>query len=90
MATQSDAKTKAGTGVGMVVIMIWKPRGLISVREPSIFLKQRRAISGSHVKEGQRMPVWFVSFGRYQERGAGAFGFQPREILKLQARQRSC
>jgi branched-chain amino acid transport system permease protein len=39
-------------GFGMVVMMIWKPRGIISMREPSIFLKERRAISGSLVKEG--------------------------------------
>jgi branched-chain amino acid transport system permease protein len=39
-------------GLAMVVIMIWKPRGLISERQPSIFLKQRRAVSGSLVKEG--------------------------------------
>jgi branched-chain amino acid transport system permease protein len=36
----------------MVVIMIWKPRGLISTREPTAFLKQSKAVSGSHVKEG--------------------------------------
>ncbi len=39
-------------GLAMVVIMIWKPRGLISVRSPSIFLKERRAIAGTHVQEG--------------------------------------
>jgi branched-chain amino acid transport system permease protein len=39
-------------GLGMVLMMIWKPRGFISTREPSIFLKERRAISGSLVKEG--------------------------------------
>ncbi len=39
-------------GLIMVVLMIWKPRGLISTREPSIILKERRAISGDHVKEG--------------------------------------
>ena len=39
-------------GFGMVVMMIWKPRGIISTREPSIFLKERKAISGSLVKEG--------------------------------------
>ncbi len=39
-------------GFGMVVMMIWKPRGIIATREPSIFLKERRAISGSLVKEG--------------------------------------
>ncbi len=39
-------------GLAMVVIMIWKPRGLISTREPSAFLKERKAVSGSLVKEG--------------------------------------
>ena len=33
-------------------MMIWKPRGLISTREPSIFLSERRAVSGALVKEG--------------------------------------
>jgi branched-chain amino acid transport system permease protein len=39
-------------GLAMVLIMIWKPRGLISTREPTAFLKERRAISGSLVNEG--------------------------------------
>ncbi len=39
-------------GLAMVVIMIWKPRGLISTREPTAFLKERKAVSGSLVKEG--------------------------------------
>jgi branched-chain amino acid transport system permease protein len=39
-------------GFGMVVIMIWKPRGLISSREPSVFLKERKIISAELVKEG--------------------------------------
>jgi branched-chain amino acid transport system permease protein len=39
-------------GLGMVAMMIWRPRGLISEREPTAILKERRAISGSHVKEG--------------------------------------
>jgi branched-chain amino acid transport system permease protein len=39
-------------GLAMVVLMIWKPRGLISTREPTIFLKERKAVSGSLVKEG--------------------------------------
>jgi branched-chain amino acid transport system permease protein len=33
-------------------MMMWKPRGLISTREPSIFLKERRAVAGALVKEG--------------------------------------
>jgi branched-chain amino acid transport system permease protein len=39
-------------GLAMVLIMIWKPRGLISTREPTVFHKQSKAISGAHVKEG--------------------------------------
>lgn len=39
-------------GLAMVVIMIWKPRGLISTREPTAFLKESKAVSGSLVKEG--------------------------------------
>jgi branched-chain amino acid transport system permease protein len=39
-------------GLAMVLIMIWKPRGLISTREPTAFLKESKSISGSHVKEG--------------------------------------
>jgi branched-chain amino acid transport system permease protein len=39
-------------GFAMVLIMVWKPRGLISTRAPSMFLKERKAIAGSHVKEG--------------------------------------
>ena len=39
-------------GLAMVAMMIWKPRGLISTREPSIVLKERKSIAGSLVKEG--------------------------------------
>jgi branched-chain amino acid transport system permease protein len=39
-------------GFGMVVMMIFRPRGIISTRMPSIFLKERRAVSGGLVKEG--------------------------------------
>jgi branched-chain amino acid transport system permease protein len=39
-------------GLAMVVIMIWRPRGLISNRQPTVFLGERRAISSAHVKEG--------------------------------------
>jgi branched-chain amino acid transport system permease protein len=40
-------------GFAMVAIMIWKPRGLVATREPSVFLKQRKAIDASLVREGQ-------------------------------------
>ncbi|HJZ31213.1 MAG TPA: high-affinity branched-chain amino acid ABC transporter permease LivM [Hyphomicrobiaceae bacterium] len=39
-------------GLAMVLVMIWKPRGLISSRMPSIFLHQRRRVRGELVKEG--------------------------------------
>lgn len=39
-------------GLAMVLIMIWKPRGFMSAREPTVFLTERKAISGSLVKEG--------------------------------------
>lgn len=39
-------------GLAMVAMMVWKPRGLISTREPSIALHERKAISGDLVKEG--------------------------------------
>ncbi|MBS9475781.1 high-affinity branched-chain amino acid ABC transporter permease LivM [Ancylobacter radicis] len=39
-------------GFAMVAIMVWKPRGLVSTRDPTIFLKERKAVSGDHVKEG--------------------------------------
>ncbi|MEJ1161054.1 high-affinity branched-chain amino acid ABC transporter permease LivM [Prosthecomicrobium sp. N25] len=39
-------------GAAMVLIMLWKPRGLISTRSPTAFLKERKAVSGDLVKEG--------------------------------------
>jgi branched-chain amino acid transport system permease protein len=39
-------------GICMVLMMLWKPRGLISVREPSVFLKEKKVVSSDHVKEG--------------------------------------
>lgn len=40
-------------GFAMVLIMIWKPRGLISTRDPTAFLAQRKRISGALVGEGR-------------------------------------
>ena len=39
-------------GLSMVVMMVLRPRGFISTRSPSIFLKERKSVSGSLVKEG--------------------------------------
>jgi branched-chain amino acid transport system permease protein len=39
-------------GFAMVAIMIWRPRGLISTRAPSVFLKERKTIAADLIKEG--------------------------------------
>jgi branched-chain amino acid transport system permease protein len=40
-------------GLAMVLIMIWRPRGLIATRQPSIFLKKRKIIAADLLKEGR-------------------------------------
>ena len=40
-------------GFAMVGIMLWRPRGIISSREPSIVLNERRPVGGHLVKEGR-------------------------------------
>jgi branched-chain amino acid transport system permease protein len=39
-------------GMSMVAIMVWRPRGLIASRAPTVVLKERKDISGALVKEG--------------------------------------
>jgi len=39
-------------GFAMVLIMVWRPRGLISTREPSVALGERKSISSDLVKQG--------------------------------------
>ncbi|WP_315926114.1 high-affinity branched-chain amino acid ABC transporter permease LivM [Mesorhizobium sp. SP-1A] len=39
-------------GMAMVIVMVWKPRGFVSSREPTAFLKERKAVAGSFTKEG--------------------------------------
>jgi branched-chain amino acid transport system permease protein len=39
-------------GASMVAIMVWRPRGLVSSRTPTVVLKESKNISASHVKEG--------------------------------------
>ncbi|MDB5509815.1 MAG: branched-chain amino acid transporter permease [Hyphomicrobiales bacterium] len=39
-------------GFAMVVMMIWRPRGLISGRSPSVALRSRKTVSGALVNEG--------------------------------------
>ena len=40
-------------GMAMVLIMALRPRGLIATRAPSLFLRERKSISGALVKEGR-------------------------------------
>ena len=39
-------------GFAMVLIMIWRPRGLIATRDPSLHLKERKRISADLIGEG--------------------------------------
>jgi branched-chain amino acid transport system permease protein len=39
-------------GLVMVVIMVWKPRGLISSRSPTVFLKEKKIVGADMVSEG--------------------------------------
>jgi branched-chain amino acid transport system permease protein len=40
-------------GILMVLIMVWRPRGLIATREPSVALRERRAIGADMVAQGR-------------------------------------
>ena len=40
-------------GLAMVAIMVWRPRGLVSRREPSVALHERRGVAAAHVGEGR-------------------------------------
>jgi branched-chain amino acid transport system permease protein len=40
-------------GFAMVAMMVWRPRGLISTREPSVFLEKRKIIAADLVKQGR-------------------------------------
>jgi branched-chain amino acid transport system permease protein len=40
-------------GLAMVAIMVWRPRGLVSSREPSVSLGARKSVGAEHVAEGR-------------------------------------
>ena len=40
-------------GLAMVLIMVWKPRGLISSRNPSAVYKEKKAIGADMVAQGE-------------------------------------
>jgi branched-chain amino acid transport system permease protein len=35
-----------------VLIVVWRPRGLVATREPTAVLKERKTISNALVREG--------------------------------------
>ena len=39
-------------GLAMVLVMLWKPRGLVSSRIPSVFLKEKKTVSSDLVGQG--------------------------------------
>lgn len=40
-------------GLAMVLIMVWKPRGLVSTREPSAVLKEKKKIGADLIGQGE-------------------------------------
>ncbi len=40
-------------GIAMVLIMVWKPRGLVTTRDPSAVLKERKKIGADLVSQGE-------------------------------------
>jgi branched-chain amino acid transport system permease protein len=40
-------------GFAMVAIMIWRPRGLVASRDPSVYLKERKTVAAEFVGEGR-------------------------------------
>lgn len=40
-------------GLAMVIIMVWKPRGFVSTREPTIALKEKKRIGSDLVSQGE-------------------------------------
>jgi branched-chain amino acid transport system permease protein len=40
-------------GLVMVAIMVWRPRGLVSTRVPSVFYKKRKIVAAEFVEEGR-------------------------------------
>ena len=39
-------------GTAMVLIMRWKPRGFVTMRDPTVYLKEKKAVSSDLVAEG--------------------------------------
>ena len=40
-------------GLAMVLIMVWKPRGIVSTREPTAVLREKKRIGADMVAQGE-------------------------------------
>ena len=40
-------------GLAMVLMMLWRPRGLVSTRMPTVFLKDKKTVSASMISQGR-------------------------------------
>ena len=40
-------------GLAMVLMMLWRPRGLVSTRTPTVFLKDEKAVSAAMISQGR-------------------------------------
>jgi branched-chain amino acid transport system permease protein len=40
-------------GMVMVMIMVWRPRGLVSTRVPAVYLRKRKVVSAEFVEQGR-------------------------------------
>jgi branched-chain amino acid transport system permease protein len=40
-------------GMAMVLVMLWRPRGLVSSRDPTVFLKRKKTVSSELVGQGR-------------------------------------
>ena len=43
---------QVSVGLAMVLMMRFRPRGFVTRRQPTVFLKERKAVSSDLVKEG--------------------------------------
>jgi branched-chain amino acid transport system permease protein len=39
-------------GLAMVLMMRWRPRGLVTRRDPTVFLKEKKSVSADLVSQG--------------------------------------
>jgi branched-chain amino acid transport system permease protein len=40
-------------GIAMVLVMLWRPRGLVSSRDPTVYLKRKKTVSAEMVAQGR-------------------------------------